>query len=312
MSYTLPKVLDYSLEDMTRFCELSIRQGSPWSSLLENDPQNERVLVGAYALMLLDRAFSAEEALSFAQRFLKEAGDWMRVEPDTLWSALQSSGFLRDEEGNRFRVASLSRPGVTYSRLLDELDSARSILTMRRARLREALQTKNRQVNAPQNERPQVETPEDRQFMALAIEEAKKAEELDEVPIGSVVVLDGKVIASGFNRTRTDADPTAHAEVLALREAARALGNARLPETTLYVTVEPCPMCAGAIMQARCARVVFGASDEKIGALGSALNLFTIEGMNHKSAILRGVLADEAKALMQEFFQRRREEEKAP
>jgi len=146
----------------------------------------------------------------------------------------------------------------------------------------------------------------DQQFMQLALAQAQHAWDLGEVPVGAVVVKDGVVIAVGYNQPIGRHDPTAHAEIQALRAAADKLGNYRLPGCELYVTLEPCVMCSGAMLHARLSRVVFGASDPKTGACGSVLNLFEQPALNHQTAIEGGVLADECGAFLRQFFVERR------
>jgi tRNA(adenine34) deaminase len=143
-------------------------------------------------------------------------------------------------------------------------------------------------------------------FMRQAISQARNAWALGEVPVGAVVVKDGEVIATGFNQPIGTHDPTAHAEIMALRAAATMLGNYRLPGCELFVTLEPCAMCSGAMMHARLARVVFGAVDPKTGACGSVVSLFEQEKLNHHTEVVGGVLADECSALLKEFFAERR------
>lgn len=147
---------------------------------------------------------------------------------------------------------------------------------------------------------------QDDALMRLALEQAAHAGAAGEVPVGAVVVCDGQVIGRGYNRPILAADPTAHAEVVALRDAAARVGNYRLPGCTLYVTLEPCIMCAGAMMHARLARVVYGATDPKTGACGSVLNPFAEARINHHTEVTGGVLADECGALLRGFFQARR------
>ncbi len=142
--------------------------------------------------------------------------------------------------------------------------------------------------------------------MRLAIEAAGRAQALGEVPVGAVLVKNGEVIATGFNQPIGRHDPTHHAEIAALRAAAETLGNYRLPGCTLYVTLEPCVMCAGAMMHARLARVVFGASDPKTGACGSVVNLFAEDRLNHHAEITGGVLAAECGTMLSNFFAERR------
>ena len=143
-------------------------------------------------------------------------------------------------------------------------------------------------------------------FMREALEEAKKAFDLEEVPIGAVVVCDGRVIARGHNLRENLKDPTAHAEILAMRKAAEYLGGWRLHRCELYVTIEPCPMCAGAMVQARLKSVVFGAKDERAGCCGSVYNILQEPKFNHRVEIVSDVLAEECRQLMSEFFKRKR------
>ena len=146
----------------------------------------------------------------------------------------------------------------------------------------------------------------DEAFMALAVEQATRAAAHGDVPIGAVIVRGGEVVSAAGNRREADLDPTAHAEVLAIREAARVMGGWRLPETTLYVTLEPCAMCAGAIVLARIPRVVFGASDPKAGAAGSVLDVLGEPALNHRPEVSGGVLGDRCGALLSDFFAARR------
>ena len=151
----------------------------------------------------------------------------------------------------------------------------------------------------------------DNDFMQMALAQASLAAQAGEVPVGAVVVCNGEVIATGRNAPIEGHDPTAHAEIAALRAAAKALGNYRLPDCTLYVTLEPCAMCSGAMLHARLRRVVFGAADAKTGAAGSVINLFDQPQLNHQTALQGGVLAGESAVLLKSFFSQRREEKRA-
>jgi tRNA(adenine34) deaminase len=142
--------------------------------------------------------------------------------------------------------------------------------------------------------------------MRLALREAQAAAAHGDVPIGALVVREGEVLASAGNERELRADPTAHAEVLALREASRQLGGWRIPDAVLYVTLEPCAMCAGAIVLARVSRVVIGAADPKAGAAGSVFDILGEPRLNHRPEVTRGVLAEESAALLSEFFRSRR------
>ncbi len=150
----------------------------------------------------------------------------------------------------------------------------------------------------------------DEQFMRTALDLAKQAQATGEVPVGAVVVKDGKIIGRGFNAPISQRDPSAHAEMQALREAARNSGNYRLVGCELFVTLEPCLMCAGAIMHARIARVVYGAQDFKTGVCGSLLNLFAEERLNHHTQVAGGVLAEECGLMLSNFFAMRRAQKK--
>jgi tRNA(adenine34) deaminase len=145
-------------------------------------------------------------------------------------------------------------------------------------------------------------TPEDEAMMRLALAEARRAAARGEVPVGAVVARQGQVLARAHNLRETARDPTAHAEVLALREAARMAGSWRLEDTTVYVTLEPCPMCAGALWLARVARLVYGAADERAGAAGTLYDIVRDPRLNHRVATAGGLLAEEARALLRGFF----------
>jgi tRNA(adenine34) deaminase len=147
--------------------------------------------------------------------------------------------------------------------------------------------------------------------MRLALDQAQNAWLVGEVPVGAVILRDGMVVATGYNRPITTHDPTAHAEIVALRHAAALTENYRLPDCEIYVTLEPCAMCAMALMHARFRRVVFGARDPKTGAAGSVLNLFEHAQLNHQTEVVGGVLAERTGALLREFFAERRAQQRA-
>ena len=146
----------------------------------------------------------------------------------------------------------------------------------------------------------------DRQFMQQALDQAKLAAIAGEVPVGAVLVRDGQVISTGFNQPISNCDPSAHAEIMALRAAALDESNYRLPGTTLYVTLEPCTMCAGAMLHARVERVVFGAADPKTGAAGSVLNVFLEKQINHQTQVEGGIMGEECGQILRDFFKERR------
>jgi tRNA(adenine34) deaminase len=148
---------------------------------------------------------------------------------------------------------------------------------------------------------------EDAAWMELALEQARLAAGAGEVPVGALVIKDGEILGQGHNRNLLDHDPTAHAEIVALRQAAQRLGNHRLVGCTVYATIEPCSMCAGALIHARVSRLVYGASDPKAGAAGSVLQVLNHPGLNHKMEVTAGVLAQECSEILQDFFRRKRE-----
>lgn len=150
----------------------------------------------------------------------------------------------------------------------------------------------------------------DDKFMKEALRQAKKAYRLEEAPIGCVIVHDGKIIARGYNRRNIDRSTLSHAEILAIRKAAKVMGDWRLEGCTMYVTLEPCQMCAGAIVQARLDRVVMGSRNAKAGCAGSVINLLQMEQFNHQAELTEGVLKEECSALMSGFFRELREKKK--
>ena len=144
----------------------------------------------------------------------------------------------------------------------------------------------------------------DEYFMAEALKEAQKAFDIDEVPIGAVIEHKGEIIGRGYNRRNTEKNPLMHAEIIAINEAAKVIGDWRIEDCTIYVTVEPCPMCSGAIVQARIPRVVFGAHNAKAGCGGSIINLLQMDKLNHRCDVVSGVMEDECRNMMKMFFKR--------
>ncbi len=151
-----------------------------------------------------------------------------------------------------------------------------------------------------------TQTELDQQYMRMAIEQAQLAAQSGEVPVGAVLVRDGQVISRAFNKPIANHDPSAHAEMLALREAALAEENYRIPGSTLYVTLEPCAMCSGAMLHARIDRVVYGAQDPKTGAAGSVLDIFSSKQINHQTSVEGGIMSEECGQLLRDFFKGRR------
>lgn len=159
---------------------------------------------------------------------------------------------------------------------------------------------------------PEVQHPQDEGYMQLALEAARRSAAAGEVPVGAVIVRQGEVVAIAHNQPVARHDPSAHAEILALRAAGERLGNYRLTDCTVYVTLEPCVMCAGAMQHARVARVVWGAADPKTGACGSVVNLFAEPRLNHHASIVGGVMAEASADLLRAFFRARRHKGRLP
>ncbi len=173
-------------------------------------------------------------------------------------------------------------------------------------KVRTKMTMKNSEISLDETPLDPPETEAHEQFMQEALIEAQKAYDIGEVPIGAVIVQAGKIIARGHNRSIIDCDPTAHAEIVAIREACRIMGNYRLPKTILYVTLEPCTMCAGSFLHTRIDTVVYGAGDSRNGALGTNLNVNDYKAFNHKLTIIPRVLQEECSTLIKRFFKERR------
>lgn len=154
--------------------------------------------------------------------------------------------------------------------------------------------------------KPMIEL-EDIKYMNEALNEARKALELDETPIGAIITINGEIVARGYNRRNTDKNPLAHAEIIVIDEAAKKVKDWRLEECTLYVTLEPCPMCAGAIVQARIPKVVFGARSPKAGFAGSVMNILQLDTLNHQVDVVEGVLQEECSEILKTYFRQMRE-----
>ncbi len=301
--YALPAALDYAPHDIERFVELSIRRGSPLQSIGKSS-EDLRVALGGALLAAAGKTLPRGEALRLLGKFLHGAGSWIAAEPEALLEAAESIGLAAAREDGSIEALVEPRPGVTAERLAAEVEAAEVILSERRARMRMELQTRNRSANSGH---PPADPALDRRFMEQALEAAREAAKAGEVPVGAVLVSeDGEALACASNRTLRDGDPTAHAEILALRGGARRMGNHRLTGTTLYVTLEPCPMCAGAIAEARCRRIVYGAADARRGALEGALRLFDLPGVNHRPRIEGGLLEEACRAELIRFFEARR------
>jgi len=282
-------------------------------ALRESSPHDLQLVLASAALYLpASRLLSEREADERLDRFLAGPGRMLVSDSGELRQLLVRSGYvLQSEYGADLRRGALPQwlCGAALSVTAESLHEAD-------ARRQEALQ---REVDAQQEEwlestRQAIEVSElgpvtvdpDTAFMRLALDQAYNAWALGEIPVGAVVIRDGAVIATGFNQPIGHCDPTAHAEIQAIRAAADWLGNYRLGDCSLYVTLEPCAMCAGAIQHARVARLVYGAADPKTGACGSVVDLFSQPRLNHHTTVRAGVLQDECAATLSRFFSERR------
>ena len=307
---------------LERIAQLALRDGLLLSTLRERDLRDFELMLASAALFLpAGERLDERDANACLQRFLDTAGCMLDTDHVELRRWLADFGFVhRSDYGTDYRRGLI--PGWLTA-AADELDAGRlaqAATGARDARARERAARKAawiaRSVQAPlqaaaieviEEAPPPVEhSAADETLMRLAIDQAHNAWALGEVPVGAVIVKDGQVIATGFNQPIGNSDPTAHAEIQAIRAAAELLGNYRLNHCEIYVTLEPCAMCAGAIQHARLQRVIYGAADPKTGACGSVVDLFAEPRLNHHTRVLAGVLAADCGALLSRFFAERR------
>ena len=299
---------------LLRMAQLALRHGVHLSTLQQKDGSDlELFFAGAALAFPPNQSLSEPAANEILKRFLATAGVMVSTDHVELRRWMVDTGFLqRSDFGTDYRR------GVIPDWLTDAaggLDFERIASTVAQARSADQTQRENRrrawlasQIEVTEGGDVAVgEASADETFMRLALDQAHNAWALSEVPVGAVIVKDKKVLATGFNQPIGTADPTAHAEVRAMRAAAQLLGNYRLTECELYVTLEPCAMCAGAMQHARIKRLVFGASDPKTGACGSVVDLFAEPQLNHHTTVRSGVLAEESRQLLSSFFVERRE-----
>lgn len=322
-------------EWLTRLAHLAQRDGLLLSTLRERSVQDFELVLASAALFVPAAGSLAErDANAHLQRFLATAGAMIDCDHVELRRWLADLRFVhRNDYGQDYRRGALPAWLAAAAAMLDDRQLAEAV-TQARAE-REALRAQRKAewlarqqaglpvgqgsdlLSAPIEVIEAAPAPDDEGsgddavFMRLALDQALNAWALGEVPVGAVVVKDGQVVATGFNQPIGTADPTAHAEIRALRAAAELLGNYRLTGCELYVTLEPCAMCAGAIQHARIGRVIFGAADPKTGACGSVVDLFAEVKLNHHASVRPGVLADECGGLLSRFFAERRRMQRA-
>jgi tRNA(adenine34) deaminase len=297
-----------------RLARMSRRSGVLLSSLRERSVADFELVLASAALHLpQDEGLDERAANERLKRFLAETGSFVDTDHVELRRWLADLGYLRrSDRGSDYRRGALpewltpAAAQLDLGQLATAVAAARAADAQKRA-ARKAAWLAQQARGIEVTEATIATTGDDAFFMRQAIDQAHNAWALGEVPVGAVVVREGKVIATGFNQPIGNHDPTAHAEIQALREAAELLGNYRLPDCELFVTLEPCAMCAGAIQHARIRRLVYGARDPKTGACGSVVNLFDEIRLNHHAAVAGGVLAEECGGLLSRFFAERRE-----
>jgi tRNA(adenine34) deaminase len=296
---------------LERLGQLAARQGVHLSTLQQKDGRDlELVFASATLFFPADKLLDERGANTVLKQFLSTAGAMLDTDYVELRRWLVDTGFIRRSDfGSDYRRGTLpawlagAADGLGPAELAAAVAQAREARDAQREAKRQAWLASQIQVT----EQPAETIDADETFMRLALDQAHNAWALAEVPVGAVVVKDGRVLATGFNQPIGNSDPTAHAEIQAMRAAAELLGNYRLSHCELYVTLEPCAMCAGAMQHARIKRVVFGASDPKTGACGSVVNLFAEPKLNHHTEVRGGVLGADSASLLSRFFADRRQ-----
>lgn len=304
---------------LDRVAELAGRHGLHLGSLREREPRDLELLLASAALFLPSgQLLTEKDANVHLKDFLASAGAMLATDHVELRRWLADLGFIhRSDRGTDYRRGHLPDWLVAAAAQLDQdrlrrvAEEARDSRARNRAARKQAWLDKAAQGIEVTEGQSLAPVSADETFMRLALDQAHNAWALGEVPVGAVVVKDGQVLATGFNQPVGNADPTAHAEIQAMRAAAEMLGNYRLPHCDLYVTLEPCAMCAGAMQHARLRRVVFGAADPKTGACGGVVDLFAEPRLNHHASVTAGVLQQECATLMSNFFAERRDLQKA-
>jgi tRNA(adenine34) deaminase len=299
---------------LDRVGELATRQGLHLGSLRDREPRDLELLLASAAIFLPPgQLLTEKQANAHLKDFLASTGSMVDTDHVELRRWLADLGFLhRSDFGTDYRRGSFPAWMREAANALDADQLRAAAIDARDAKARNRAERKQAWLSRATQGIEVTEgvaTPvsSDETFMRLALDQAHNAWALAEVPVGAIVIKDGQVIATGFNQQVGNADPTAHAEIQAMRAAAELLGNYRLAHCDLFVTLEPCAMCAGAMQHARIRRVIFGAADPKTGACGSVIDLFAEPRLNHHATVTRGVLGEECGALLSQFFAERRE-----
>lgn len=306
---------------LRRLAELSRREGLAIGTLLGAARGDLDLLLASAALHLpVGEGLSEREASQRLREFLSGTGAMLDTDHAELRRWLVDLGFVaRSDRGDDYRRGDLplwlqdAARELDAGALSDAVEAARIAYAEEKRRRKEAWLARtaaaievSEEPVEPLARRHSAPADADSVFMALALDQAHNGWAVGEVPVGAVIVRDGQVLATGFNQPIANHDPTAHAEIQAMRAAAALIGNYRLAGCTLYVTLEPCAMCAGAIQHARIARLVYGARDPKTGACGSVVDLFAEAKLNHHTVVNGGLLADRCGKLLSDFFTERR------
>lgn len=294
-----------------RFNQLALRRGVALTGLARHQADLNVVMTTLLYFVSAQtqyRELTRDEFFVRVDVFLTEQAPWLKTTPLEIIEAMHASGAVtvRPETVTMRIEAEAQAPTLVQTvALWAQLDDERA---KRRARIRAQLQEKNRKLNAAKGS--PIDPEMDRRFMQEALRMAHAAREAGEVPVGAVIAMDGTIVAQAYNCTVGLHDPTAHAEMMAIRKAAANLGNERLNGAVLYVTLEPCAMCAGAIAHARIARVVWGADDPSCGSMRSVLDVAESAHMNHRAQHTPDVLRAECEAILNRFFKERRQAQK--
>lgn len=300
---------------LARMQQLALRQGVHLSTLQQKGGGDlELVFASATLAFPLDQLLNESDANEILKRFLATAGVMVATDHVELRRWMVDTGFLRRSDfGTDYRRGALPIWLADSAQMLDAARIAQAVADARRAnesgreQRRQAWLASQIEVSEGTADTFSAQVDADETFMRLALDQAHNAWALSEVPVGAVIIKDRQVLATGFNQPIGNADPTAHAEIRAMRAAAQLLGNYRLSDCDLYVTLEPCAMCAGAMQHARIRRLVYGAADPKTGACGSVVDLFAQPRLNHHTEVRGAVLAEESQRLLSSFFVERRE-----
>jgi len=293
---------------LARWRELCVRRAISLAGLASGRQEDFRTVLAAAALAFEERRrYSEAEVNERLAEWLANAGAMLSTDHAELRRMLVDTRLLaRDGFGHAYeRIAAPAE----YASAIEALSGVDLAVVTRETRASHALQRATRKAAWKRRALPahrDVANDDDARWMDEALVLAREAQARDEVPVGAIVVHEGRIVGRGGNAPIAGSDPTAHAEIAALREAAAEAGNYRLPGTSLYVTLEPCAMCAGAMLHARVQRVVFGAGDPKTGACGSVVDLFAEPRLNHHATVVAGVRDDECSALLTAFFRARR------